>query len=205
MRFRWTAAILATGFSSGVLAQDAPPPASQPQAKAIDQMTVPELLSVAQQLRKSGQIAQAQSLVKVALVREEKSLEAHLLLGELSLELTPPDALQAQTEFIAARRIQETDFRANMGLAKLYVATKSWRQALSHLKSAETTVPPDKVAEYSTLLAETYRNTGAMPEAFKSVDAALKADRSASASCPRFNSRESEASCAPWANPSAPA
>lgn len=160
--------------STTVTAQEtASPPATPDAGRTLDQMSTPELLAVAQTMRASGRIGEAQQVTRMVLAREEKNVDAHNLLGELYLAQDPPSAIDAQKAFSIARSLQETDFRANFGLAKIYVTKKVWRQALFHLEIAEKVAPPESIAEVCTTLAEAYRNAGRLREAFAAVERAI--------------------------------
>lgn len=167
----------------GCKAQDAAPPptpAAQPppqQQRTIDQLSAAELVAVAQSMRNAGQIAEAQQIIAKALAKDERNVEAQVLAGELCLAQTPtPDTVAAQKHFMLARMLSENDFRANVGLGRLYMSSRIWRNARFHFMTAEKVAPPDQLTEILVLLAEAHRNSGDMASALEAAKRAVDND-----------------------------
>jgi Tfp pilus assembly protein PilF len=169
---------LTLAFTAGSLAapQDQPATPAQPLQKSIEQLSVAELLAAAQSLRNGGKIADAQVWVARALAKEDKNVEAHDLAGELYLAQERPDVLAAQKEFTTARQLQQNDFRANLGLGKIFAHSRVWRQARFYFLEAERVCPADRVTEICIALAEANRNSGMMQDAFTAVQKAVDND-----------------------------
>lgn len=160
-------------------AESAPAPQSQPAAAgginpAV--MSDAELTLYAQRLRAGNRLVDARSIIKILLNRNDRNLEALVMEGELSLELTPPDIEAAKKAFHDVLRIQDNDFRGNYGMGRILYQQGSWRNALLYLQKASTATPADKVAAVQSRLAQCYNMCGEMRSAFDAVQKALAAD-----------------------------
>lgn len=148
--------------------QPAPPPAP------VAQMTVSDLLAEAERLVAAKQWTQARPYVEAVLAREQSNAQAISLRGEI-LEMTDQRDM-ARQEYLAVREIQPNDFRANLGLGRLYVESNMYRQALVYLNIAEPVAPPERKPELYVLLARAQRGVGNRNGAIEAVNRALEAD-----------------------------
>lgn len=157
-------------------AQDSRPAA--PAVKPISQMNEDELIQAAVRLRDAGQYVQSLQVLTYLLSKNDRNLEALLLDGEINMMLTPAQAEAARKSFLAARKIQPADFRANFGLGKVNFQSRQWRQAQIYLETAQKAAPSDRLAELYAMLAQCFRANGQLDEAFDAVAKALAADPS---------------------------
>lgn len=165
-------ALLIGPGAGGAPQETAPPPA---------QLAPDEAMDLARQKLDAGELtpqsrSDALELVRAVLDRDPGNIKAKLLGGELLLEAGP------QTDFTAARKwfgdvlgLEPLNFRANLGLGKVWHASRYWRQAAQYLEKAEQVAPQDKRAEVKRLLASVYAGMGdtgrALAKARESVEA----------------------------------
>lgn len=153
-----------------------PPPTSAPAAAAAPPAAATDvrgLLAQARQLREMKDERAALRLVKQVLERDERNIEALNEEGELNWILNDFDG--TRRAFLYARQIQPNDFRANMGLGKLYANARNPRQAIYYFEVASRVAPADKQAEVFTVLAAANREAGqsiaGIPFARKAIEA----------------------------------
>lgn len=153
-----------------VCAAQQPAPPTAP----IGQMTIPDLLAEAERLAAAKQWAQARPYVESVLAREQNNAQALSLKGEILEQTDQRD--MARQEYLAVREIQPNEFRANLGLGRLYVESNMYRQALVYLNIAEPVAPPERKPELYVLLARAQRGVGNRNGAIDAVNRALEAD-----------------------------
>lgn len=162
--------VLAVTLIAVCAAQQPAPPPSAP----IGQMSISDLLAEAERLAAAKQWAQARPYIEAVLAREQSNAQALSLKGEI-LEKTDQRDM-ARQEYLAVREIQPNDFRANLGLGRLYVESNMYRQALVYLNIAEPVAPPERKPELYVLLARAQRGAGNRNGAIEAVNRALEAD-----------------------------
>lgn len=156
------------------VAQQTWPPASAPAGRAG--MSVSEMLAEAERLVGEKRYEQAQPLVTTILAEDKSNLLALSLSGEIYENLNQREA--ARAAYNAAREIQPNDFRANLGLGRLYVGSNFGRQALHYLEIAEPVCPPERKSELYLLMARAQRAAGSATKALEAIQKAIEADRS---------------------------
>lgn len=136
-------------------------------------MDVRAMLAQARQLREAKDERAALRIVKAVLERDERNIDALNEEGELNWILNDFDG--TRRAFLYARQIQPNDFRANMGLGKLYANARNPRQAIYYFEVASRVAPADKQAEVFTVLAAANREAGqsiaGIPFARKAIEA----------------------------------
>lgn len=170
--------VAAVAWVACAAAQPATPPtqaiAADPNNAAVLEqladLSFRELVSEARRLIDAEQYEAAKPYVAAAAQKDRKSLDVSLLLGDLAL--AENDVRTARPLYLSVYRVDRNDFRANLGLGKLYLRTRVWRQAANYLEKAEQTAPLGKVPEVQQLLAEAYRGGG---QVLKAVEVAQKA------------------------------
>jgi tetratricopeptide (TPR) repeat protein len=163
-------------WSAVALAQDAQPssaPAGEKQLTPGD-MTIEELLAVAERLYQTGRYPDAATVLELVLQREETNVEAMIMRGEV-YEMTK-DLNSARTWFLKVQKAQPNEYRANLGLGRTYAAQKMWRQAIVYLEVAQKVAPPDKLGDVLTPLAIAYHGTGLTTKAVETVEKSLQLD-----------------------------
>jgi len=177
---RTTFALLAVSLSIAYAsAQEAPPgapvtqPATQPGAQPPQQaiITIDQMLNTAESLLRVGNNTQAKSILDLVLERDPNNVRAKLVAAELAI---------AQQEYFAARNyyrevlnVEQTNLDANVGLARIYLMTRMFRQAASYLETAQRVAPPDRLPEVLTMLAASYRGRGSLLDALNAAQRAV--------------------------------
>lgn len=160
----------------------ATPPAAPPPAPSSSDR---ELLDQARQMQKEAvaeqngdKLAGALRLVMEVLGRNELDLDANLLAGEISIDRN--DYNTAQSYFKRVFDLEPSNYRANLGLGRIWNANRSWRQAEMHLERALKSVENSnrKTEEASVLrqLAISRLGSGRILDATKDAERAKLAD-----------------------------
>ena len=84
---------------------------------------------------------------------------------------------EARPLLMEAYHADSNDFRVNYALGRLYLGTRSWRQAYIYLEHAEALAPLDKASEVQRMLAEAYRGAGKIGKAAELARRALEGAR----------------------------
>lgn len=137
-------------------------------------MTLSDLLSEARRLIDEEQIREAAPYVAVARERDPRNFEVTVMLGEMALlngEIQP-----AREKLLEAYRANRNDYRAAVGLGRLYLATRRYRQAVNYLEQAEEVAPLAQVARAQRYLAEAYLGSGLLIKARDVAQRAVDAE-----------------------------
>jgi tetratricopeptide (TPR) repeat protein len=174
-KLSWLA--LAVMLSATLCPAQEPPVAGQTEPGApvsAADLTVPQLLSAAQQYRAARRPNEAINVLNAILQRDENNIDALRLLGDVAWE--GQNAELARNSWLRVREIQPNDFGANFGLGRLHMASGSARSAVRYLEVAASVVPATRIAEVFTLLAQAYYGTNLRSQALEAVQKALAAD-----------------------------
>ncbi|MCA9242557.1 MAG: tetratricopeptide repeat protein [Phycisphaerales bacterium] len=147
-------------------------------ARTMEQMSASELMRLAETRRDfaedaSDPLAQRAAYQEALLAlnrvieREPDNFDALNLRGEI-LAATG-DHIAARNDFMKVRSVQESDFRANLGLGKFHLRANYPRQAMFYLEFARKVAPPDKRQETLEALVEAYMGAGKWDEAQKAL------------------------------------
>jgi tetratricopeptide (TPR) repeat protein len=112
--------------------------------------------------------------LKSALDRDAQNIEAKLLAGETLMDIDNYD--DALTTFKDVLAVEPKNFRANLGIGKIWLANNYWRQALSALEKAADVAPSGRKNEAVRLLAEAYSGSGDRKRATERIDEIVKDD-----------------------------
>lgn len=122
-------------------------------------------------------LRRAQDVATAVLQQNPNSIPALLLAGEVLIaDRERPDFEQARTLFERVLKVEPSNFRANRGVGKIWMANRYWRQAAAALEQAERVAPQDKISEIQRLLALTYQRMGDSSRATQKVNEAIDAD-----------------------------
>jgi tetratricopeptide (TPR) repeat protein len=128
----------------------------------------------ARALQQAGQTAEALDLLKSTLKTVPGHVEALLLAAEILMASNDYDL--ARDYYKQALDKEPSNFKANLGTGKIYLANRSWRQAVSFLEKAENVAPQESRAETKRLLAGAYAQIAqlqkALDKALEAIDAA---------------------------------
>lgn len=169
-------------LSALAFAQTEAPPAAPPGSAPAATPTAPpgerpiaELLEEARNLRTQKQYGRALDVIHAILARDAVNIEAKLLGGETAIEGNAYD--DARTLFLDVTRQEPSNFRANFGLGKIYVANRSWRNATKYLESAEKVAPAADTGDVKRLLALALRGAGDRTKALAKAAEAVNLNR----------------------------
>jgi len=179
--FSWM--LLPAPLSPGQGQAGAPPAeATQTQPPAVRsaaELSIPELLSAAQQYRSGGQLDRALELLRYLLQERDKgNIEGLRLLGEIYWD--SKNAALAEDAWKQVVAVQPNDFVANLGLGRVYLNSGLPRQAKPYLETAAKVVPPNSPqheVQVQVALAMALRGGGQWREAIAAAERALRADR----------------------------
>lgn len=146
--------------------------APTPEAEA--KLTIPQLLTSAEQYRVAKRYGDAIDVLGQVLRRHQANLEARRLLGDIYWEIS--DVEKARKNWLLARAAAPSDFGANFGLGRLYLTSSIHRQAAHYLETAASVAPPDRALEVLILLARARRGAGDRGGAFEATQQALQID-----------------------------
>jgi tetratricopeptide (TPR) repeat protein len=162
-------------------AQERPtlPAPSEPPPVAIDPstMTIDALLTTAKQMFDARQYQNAAALLDVALRRDPKYVPAIVLAGEFAEG--SGDLVTARTQYQRALDSDSTNFRANLGYGRTWLAGKGVgqaRDAVRYLEQADRVAPADRRSEVLGLLARAYQTQGSRTLALDAAQRAIDQD-----------------------------
>jgi Tfp pilus assembly protein PilF len=145
---------------------------TQPVATSVEQ-----LLGLAGQKKAAGEFREALGLLRAVLERDAVNISAQLLMGEILLEShAEADYAQARQLFMRVLESEPSNYRANLGIGKIWLANGVWRQAVEYLQKAVEFAPGAQRGDAKRLLARAYAGKGDMNPATQAADEALKAD-----------------------------
>jgi tetratricopeptide (TPR) repeat protein len=98
-------------------------------------------------------------------------MEVRMLLGEFSIDLNDYDS--ARNIFMAILDLEPENFRANLGVGRIWTVNSYWRQAVAYLERAEAGAPSDRAAEAKRLLALAYDGSGYLDRAIAKLEEAI--------------------------------
>jgi tetratricopeptide (TPR) repeat protein len=156
-----------------------PPAAGQEQpavTRSPADMSIPELLAEAGQLRAARRYQEAVNVCQLVLQRDPSNVVALRLLGDIFWETRNVEP--AKDAWLRVLETQRNDFVANFGLGRLYLAQGVYRQAMSYLQTAEKVVPaspPEIKPQLLIALAQAYHGAGGyQDEALETIQRALQ-------------------------------
>ena len=140
-------------------------------------MSVEQMLDLARRMQEAGQFKDALALLKAVLDQDPVNKEANLLMGEVLLDSgAESDYDQARLRFKEVLKVEPSNFRANLGTGKVWLANRLWPQAVKHLETAERVAPDTRRSEAKRLLARAYAGAGDMPRALRTAEEAVDVD-----------------------------
>ena len=147
-----------------------PPQPAAPEAAA----TIADVLRAAREKYDGGQKAEALDLVRSVLKTAVNNPEANLLAAEMLYDAN--DYNSARDHFKKVIDSEPSNFKANLGLGKIWVASRYWRAAMSYLQVAEKVAPEANRAEVKRLLAQTLAAVGQTQKGLEKAEEAIQAD-----------------------------
>lgn len=151
-----------------------PPATTAPAAPAALAVSPEQAVEEARQLREARRYSDAVDVLKNVLKNVPTHTGANLLAGDVLIDLKDFDS--ARVHYMKVLELEPSNFRANMGIGKIWIANRVPRQAASYLEQAEAVAPPDGRAEVKHLLASTYAQMGQVPRAIEKAQEAVQAD-----------------------------
>lgn len=154
-------------------------PEQQPPARALEDLTIDELLAWADQARLARRFTDAINLVNVVVQRgqDQTNIDALRMLGEIAWDMG--NAEDARKQWTLVLRVQPSDFGANWGLGRVWLRSGQARQAMGFLETAKSVIPADK-RELEPLvliaLAQAYAGSSYRTKAIETVERALELD-----------------------------
>ena len=140
-------------------------------------MSVEQMLDLARRMQEAGQFKDALALLKAVLDLDPVNKETNLLMGEVLLDSgAESDYDQARLRFKEVLKVEPSNFRANLGTGKVWLANRLWPQAVKHLETAERVAPDTRRSEAKRLLARAYAGAGDMPRALRTAEEAVDVD-----------------------------
>ncbi|MCK4342139.1 MAG: tetratricopeptide repeat protein [Phycisphaerae bacterium] len=120
-------------------------------------------------------LREALDLVSDVLEEDTLNTEARLLAGEILMEANEYDS--ARDNFSVVLEVEPSNFRANLGVGKIWNANRSWRQATAYLERAERVAADlERAVEVKRALAIAYAGQGKLTEAIQKMDEVVRAD-----------------------------
>lgn len=176
MRWSTLAILFFIGPSVAASAQDVPAPA------AAQTLTIAERIEQAR-----GLYLEAKSLTDPTeqrqklqaafdqlnkLMKEDLSnVPAKILAAEILYEVN--DYNSARELYKAVLKLDPSSFQANLGLGKVWIGNRLWRQAIPHLNDALKVAPAGSVAEVKRLLAQAHSGAGDHKQALETAEEIL--------------------------------
>lgn len=137
-------------------------------------MSIPTLLHEARAALEAKNGLLAKSMVQAVLDRDEGNVDADLIDAEIAV--LEGDNDRARKRYLEVVAVRPDDFDANLGLGRIYLRSKVYRQAKFYLERAEPVAPQDRAAELLTLLAKAYRGAGYVANALDAAEHAVQVD-----------------------------
>ncbi len=165
-------------------AQEAPPPTGAPPAgEARPTVTPGQALEVIKRDLDAGLLLEdiqrrtaAIQTVRAILEGQPEDIEAKLLAGELLMLAGGEDFEAARRYFQQVLQNEPKNFRANLGMGRIWLETNYWRQADNFLKEAESVAPEKQKVAVLQLRARALLGAGNAEEARTKAREALRAD-----------------------------
>lgn len=145
-------------------------PALNPQELAA--RSIADLLSSGDRELTAKNYETALQYAEAVLLREPGNNEALDLRADTNLAEGRPEP--ARRDYGDVLKVQKSDFRANFGMGKIWLANRFHRQAISYLETAAAVAPVDKKVEAAVTLAQAYRGGGAAGKAVETLVGALQ-------------------------------
>ena len=152
--------VLGQGIPSG----EAPPP------PGVVGLNPDEAVERARGLHQTGRTAEALDLLKSTLGAAPGHVEASLLAADILVASNDYDL--ARNYYMQVLDKEPSNFKANLGIGKIWLANRYWRQAVSFLEKAKDVAPQESQSEAKRLLAGAYAQVGQFQ---KAIDWSLKA------------------------------
>ncbi len=145
----------------------APAPQSEP-------LSPEQVLEVARAKYQAGQTGEALDMVKRLLEAIPNHIEANLLAAELLI--AGNDYSLARTFYLKVLESEAANFKANLGIGRIWLDAGYWRQALAYLEKAEAVAPESGRAEAKRLLASNLLQLRRLNDALNKIQEAIAAD-----------------------------
>lgn len=177
MRARFPVVFLGGLMAVCLAGAQAPPPDTQP--VPAPSVSVDEVLARVEQELEAGRLAQDAQLARqivealqTILTRDEANTRAHLLLGEVLLMANDYDG--ARDQFRLVLNVEPSSFRANMGIGRIYIANRQYRQAVAYLEKARSVaIRPEEQRDVKRYLSIGYAYSNALPSAIEMIESVL--------------------------------
>lgn len=131
-----------------------------------------EAIERAREAWENGSFAEALDVVRRVLEADSDHVPANVLAGDMLIENN--DYELARKHYRAAIDVEPLSFRANLGLGKIWIGNRVWRQAVGFLEKAERVAPTDRRAEVKRLLAVALNGAGKTEDAIEKAREALQ-------------------------------
>jgi tetratricopeptide (TPR) repeat protein len=126
----------------------------------------------ARALQQNGHTAEALDLLKSTLKAAPGHIEALLLAAEVLMASNDYDLARDYYKQVLDK--EPSNFKANLGTGKIYMANRLWRQAVLFLEKAENVAPQDSRSEAKRLLAGAYAQTAQLQKALDKAQEAVQ-------------------------------
>ncbi len=147
-------------------AQQQPPPAAAPQ----EQITPEQALRLAHQYYDAGQKRQAAEVLRYLVQAQPNNIDAQVFFGQILMELNSYDDSRKLFKMVLSK--EPSNFQANLGMGKVYLANSLWTQAAAFFEIAERVAPEKGRSEAKRLLAVVYER---LAKVRPSIDKAIEA------------------------------
>jgi tetratricopeptide (TPR) repeat protein len=164
-----TACLLLVLLALPVLGQETPGREAPP----VVTISPDQAVERARTLHQMGQTAEALDLLKSALKLAPGNIEALLLAADILMASNDYDL--AREYFKQVLDKEPSNFKANLGTGRIWLANKYWRQAVSFLEKAENVAPQESRSEAKRLLAGAYAQIGQFEKAIAKATEAIQA------------------------------
>lgn len=173
--------VLLSVLPATVMSQEAPPEAQMPMdARALDQMldNVQQMLD--DEVLVGPALEQALEAVRRVLAEDPQNMKAVLVAADLLLRgggaQGAGDFDRARSYFGKVLEFEPSNFRANLGMGRVWMANRHWRQAAKYLETAERIAPKELSGEVKQLLASAYAGMGNVSGAVQKAMEATQED-----------------------------
>lgn len=127
-------------------------------------------------------VTQATEVVREVLQRDPGNIEAHLLAGEISLDVAKLDPRladfdSARNHFMMVLEAEPNNYRANLGVGRIWNANRVWRQAVAFLEKAEAVAAtPEQAIDVKREMAIAFAGMGNKTRAIEKAAEAVQLD-----------------------------